>query len=38
MEQKLAIDVTVSGSLKSGYMFPKGDIKYFTDKSGRYLV
>ena len=38
MEQKLAIDVTVSGSLKSGYMFPKGDIKYFADKSGRYLI
>ena len=38
MEQKLAIDVTVSGSLKSGYMLPNGDIKYFTDKSGRYLI
>ena len=38
MEQKLAIDVTVSGSLKSAYRLPNGDIKYFTDKSGRYLV
>ena len=38
MEQKLSIDVTVSGSLKSAYRFPNGDIKYFTDKSGRCLV
>lgn len=38
MEQKLAIDVTVSGSLKSGYRLPNGDIKYFTDKPGGYLV
>lgn len=38
MEQKLAIDVTVSGSLKSGYKFPNGDIKYFTGKSGGYFV
>ena len=38
MEQKLSIDVTVSGSLKSGYMLPNGDIKYFTDKLGEYLV
>lgn len=38
MEQKLAIDVTVSGSRKCCYGLPNGDIKYFTDKSGRYLV
>ena len=38
MEQKLAIDVTASGSLKSGYRLPNGDIKYFTDKSGGYLA
>lgn len=38
MEQKLAIDVTVSGSLKSGYRLPNGDIKYFTDKSGGYFA
>ena len=38
MEHKLAIDVTVSGSLKSGYRLPNGDIKYFTGKSGEYLV
>ena len=38
MEQKLAIDVTVSGSLKSCYRLPDGDIKYFTGKSGIYLV
>ena len=38
MEQKLAIDVTVSGSLKSAYRLPDGDIKYFTGKSGIYLV
>ena len=33
MEHKLAIDVTVSGSLKSGYRLPNGNIKYFVDKS-----
>lgn len=38
MEHKLAIDVTVSGSLKSGYRLPNGDIEYFTGKSGGYLV
>ena len=38
MEQKLAIDVTVSGSQKCCYRLPNGNIKYFTDKSGRYLV
>ena len=38
MEYKLAIDVTVSGSLKSGYRLPNGDIEYFTGKSGGYLV
>ena len=38
MEQKLVIDVTVSGSLKSAYRLPDGDIKYFTGKSGIYLV
>ena len=38
MEQKLAIDVTVSGSLKSCYRLPNGDIEYFTGKSGIYLV
>ena len=38
MEQKLAINVTVSGSLKSCYRLPNGDIEYFTDKLGRYLV
>ena len=38
MEQKLVIDVTVSGSLKSAYRLPNGDIKYFTDKLGEYLV
>lgn len=38
MEQKLVIDVTVSGSPKSWYRLPDGGIKYFTDKSGGYLV
>ena len=38
MEQKLAIYVTVSGLLKSCYRLPNGDIKYFTNKSGIYLV
>lgn len=38
MEQKLAIDVTVSGSLKAGYRLPNGDMKYFTGKSGEYFV
>lgn len=34
MEQKIAIDVTVSGSPKSMYRLPNGDIECFTDKSG----
>lgn len=34
MEQKLAIDVTVSGSPKSMYRLPNGDIECFTDKFG----
>lgn len=38
MEQKLVIDITVSGSLKSGYRLPNGDIKYFTSKSGGYFT
>ena len=38
MEQKPAIDVTVSGSPKSGYRLPNGDIKYFTGKSAGYFV
>jgi hypothetical protein len=38
MEHKLAIDVTVSGSPKSRYMLPNGDIKHFTGKSGGYSV
>lgn len=38
MEQKLAIDVTVSGSPKSWYRLPDGGRQYFTDKSGGYLV
>jgi len=38
MDQKLVIDVTISGSLKSGYRLPNGDIKYFTGKFGEYMV
>ena len=38
MEQKLAIDVTVSGSPKSWYRLPDGGRQYFTDKSSGYLV